>query len=339
MRPAAIDDLVFQAAPLGEVPASWPPSLCVHIGAGPAQRAFTQPLPLFARRPPMAADAGTWPAYCGLLKRLGVPLQASATSLESVSVANVPLRLARRSIDEGFDALELDTAELIEISCQSTATTGVQGLCIPHFPLEISAWHELKTLVETLRDLSTTQTPIGLGIVAGDVSTDMANALAARADFVILEMPSSLTASMGANDLDLALWSVVAARAICRQVGVPAFPIYVDAPLTTTDHLIKLLALGASAVSIDGLAHASLPTRAEPDVAPKGLLSGIGALPPKGAPASIVPLEKALNELIDRLRGRLYQQQLSSVDALNAHHLRALSESAARLANVELLRH
>ena len=335
MRAAAIDDLVFQAAPLGERPAVWPPSLSVDISTGTAHRGFTQQVPLFARRPPMAYTDANWPAYCGLLKDLGIPLQTTVEPLESLSVVNVPMRFARRAFDEGFNAVELETAEVIEISCHRQ----LDGEHVPHFPLEISAWHELKLLIDTVRDVSSARTPIGLGIVTGDINTDMANALAARADFVILELPTTTTAGLNTNQLDSMLWSVVAARTACRQVGAPAFPIYIDAPLSSPDHLIKLLALGATAVSIDALARTSLPPPPVADVAPKGLLSGIGALPTKALPPNVAPLERQLTELITQLKARLHQQQLSSVGELSAQHLRALSQSAARLAGVQLLQH
>jgi hypothetical protein len=248
----------------------------------------------------------------------------------------VPLRFARRGCDEGFDTLELETAEAIEISCSRRLQAG----SIAQFPLEISAWHELKVLIDTLRDLSSSGTPIGLGIVAGDVGADIANALAARADFVILELPTSTTpAQPSAAELDMLVWSVVAARAACTNAHAPYFPIYVDAALTRADDLIKLLALGASAVSIDALAQACLPATSAPAASyPKGMLSGIGGLP-KATTANVSPLESKLTELIAALISRLQQQQIGHVRDLASNQLRALSEPAARLAAVQLLGH
>jgi hypothetical protein len=245
------------------------------------------------------------------------------------------LRFARRGCDEGLDALELETAEAIEISCSRRLQPGP----IAQFPLEISAWHELKALIETLRDLSSSGTPIGLGILAGDVAADITNALAARADFVILELPSATTSAQpSAAELDLLVWSVAAARAACNHAQAPGFPIYVDAALTRADDLIKLLALGASAVSIDALAQACLPPTTAPAASyPKGMLSGIGGLPK--AVASVSPLENKLSELIAALTSRLHQQQIGHVRDLASNQLRALSEPAARLAAVQLLGH
>ena len=336
MRRAVIDDIVFQAAPLGERAAAWPPLLSVHLSAGTHHKGFTQPLPLFARRAPMPPGDANWAAYCGLLKDLGIPLQTTAASLESLSVANVPVRFARRGCDEGFDALELETAEAIEISCGRRLPSAT----IAQFPLEISAWHELKLLIDTLRELSSSGTSIGLGLVAGDVGADIANALAARADFVILEMPSaSIHTEPSAAELDVLVWSAVAARAACIHANAPGFPIYVDAALTRADDLIKLLALGASAVSIDALAHACLPPTTAPAASyPKGMLSGIGGLP-KPAAANVSPLENRLTGLIAALKSRLQQQQLGNVHDLGLNQLRALSEGAARLAAIQLLGH
>lgn len=348
MRRAVIDDIVFLAAPLGERPAIWPPVLSVHLPAGTSPKGLTLPLPFFSRRPPLTASDASWPAYCGLLKDLGIPLQTSVPALEPLSVANVPMRFARRDCDSGLDALELETAEAIEIGCSRQEAAGRTA----RFPLELSAWHELKSLLDAVRELSGGATPIGLGIVAGDVSADVANALAVRADFVILEPPAWATPEPSGAQLDCLVWSVVAARAACAQAGAPSFPIYVDAPLTRIDDLIKLLALGATAVAIDGLAQAALPgpAAASATQVPKGMLSGIGGLGSIGGiggvgtlakpPApNVAPLESKLEELVSSLTARLYQQQIGRLGELTSAHLRALSEPAARLASLALLAH
>jgi hypothetical protein len=334
MRRTIFDEIVFQAPPLGQRLSIWPPALSVHIAAGANTKGFAQQLPLFARRTPMPPTDAAFPAFCGLLKDLGIPLQTSVQTLEPLSVANVPIRFARRSFNEGFDALELETAEVFEISCSRE----LQSCRVAQFPLEISAWHELKLQLDTLRDLSSTHTPIGLGIVAGDVRADMTNAIAAGANFVILELPSTRGIELTASELDHLVWSVVAARKACVESSAPSFPIYVDAPLSAAGEFVKLLALGATAISIDAIARAAVPSSSTPAVAaPKGMLSGIGALPPKSAPPNVTPLENKLAELVAELKARLYQQQLGHVRELTSNQLRALSEPAARLAGLSLL--
>lgn len=333
MRRAVIDDIVFQAAPLGERAASWPPSLAVHLPTATGQKGFTQPLPFFARSAALGVTDINWPAYCNLLKDFGIPLATTAASLDSLSVANVPARFTRREADEGFDALELETAEAIVISCSRRLPSG----WVAEFPLEVSAWHELKVLIDTLRELAPSSTPIGLAVAAGDVSADVSNALAARADFVILEQPPVLATELTTAEIDLLVWNVAAARAACTQAGAGAFPIFVEAALTRADDLIKILALGASAVSIDAVARSCLVSSAAATPAPaKGMLSGIGALP-KATQPNVGPLHKELTGLVDAVISRLRQQQLSRIEDLSAGHLRALSVPAARLAGIALL--
>lgn len=331
MRNAVLDEIVFQAAPLGEPAPTAAPSLAVHVPVAAAYKGFSQPVPLFARRPPVSANEPHWPAYCGLLKDFGVPLQTTVEALESLSVAHVPLRLAKRKLDEAFEFLELETAEAIEISCFASTPGGT----LAQLPPEAAAWHELKTLIECVRDLSGGATPIGLGLLIGDVDADVANALAAGADFVILEY-SNTDQELAPAEFDVLVWSVVAARSVCVRTGAPRFPIYLDAPVTRSDDLIKLLALGATAVSIDGLARTSLPVVYRTAAMPQGMLSGIGGLSTQSVP-SLKPLESRLTALIESLKTRLLQLQLAHVSQMSRDHLRALSEQAARLSGVRLL--
>jgi hypothetical protein len=335
MAGALLEDLIFQAVPLGEKAAAWPPGLAVHIPVAAGTKAFTQPVPFFARRPPMVSTDTNWPAYCGTLKDFGIPLQTTVPALESLSIANVPVRFARRAVEEGFELHELGTADAIEISCVAAPPHGR----FPSMPLETAAWHELKQLIECLRDLCGPTTPIGLGLLAGDIYTDISNALAARVDFVILELPSSSSNTLTAAEVSLLAWSVAAARLTCNQAGAIHFPVYIDAPLTDSDHFIKLLALGATAVSIDALAWNTLPPATASTLnVPKGLLSGIGSVPMKAVP-NVEPFHRKLDDLIERLKTRLQQQHLNEIGQLNRDQLRALSDQASRLCGVRLLEH
>lgn len=340
MFESVLDALVFHAVPLGEPLPKWPPALSVqvncnvvHSSSHSQAKPYSQQAPLFARRSPMASSDVNWPAYCGLLRDLGVPLQSSFSEVESLSDVNVPLRMIRRDYDEGFDFADLTSADSVLLDCAAT----YNGNRCSRLPLETAGWHELKQLVEGLRQVVGVRTPIGLGMLAGDIYTDVSNALAARVDFVMLEFPEFRTASNAA--LSHLAWCVVAARNACAQSGSPAFPVFVDAPLTNMEHMIKLLALGGTALSLDGLAASALPSAIPASVPlPKGLLSGIGTLPVKSAP-NVLPLASKLDELMGRIRAQVFQQQLSSISMLNRDHLRALDETAARLCAVKLLEH
>lgn len=324
MRLAAFDEMIFQAAPLGETPLAHQPGLSVHIPVMASQKSFTHPLPFLVRRPPLASNDPNWAAFCGLLKDFGIPLQIGVAALEPLAVANIPLRFSRRNIDEGFTSGELETAEAIEIHC----ATPVASSRSAQFPIEITAWHELKTLVATVRELASA--PIGLGLVIGDVATDLSNALAAKVDFVILELPTTPT-ELTPSDLDVLAWSVATARRMCVQADLPAFPIYVDAPVTHSDTMLKLFALGASALTIDSLVASCLPASSTSAyTVPRGMLSGIGAAA-STTPTAVASLEKKLNQTIGEFKLRLRQQQLAHLSDLNADHLRALSPRVAQL--------
>ncbi len=329
----ALDDLIFSAAPMGESSVelashstvlSWPMATG-NVATG--KKHFQQAVPLWSRRPPMNPTDASWPAYCGLLKDFGIPLQSNVAALESLSVTNVPVRFAKRSIDEPYVAMEIETAEAVEINC--VKKTG--KLSVAHFPHEIQDWPELKVAIECLREIASSHTPIGIGIPAGDVAADILNALAAKADYVVLEFPETTTGT----DLDFILWGVSTARAACTRIA--NFPIYVDAPILELDHFVKLLAVGASAVTIDALARQCLPApTTAPSSIPRGMLSGLGTFPSAPAP-SVSPLETKLQEIISCLSGQLARLQLSELRQLNKSHLRALTETAARLCGIEPL--
>ena len=338
MPDSIFDSLLFQAIPLGEPLPKWPPGIGVQIPASaalhPHSKVFTQAVPLFARRPPMTSSDVNWPAYCGLLRDSGITLQTSFSQLESLSDVNVPLRTVCRSYNEGFELLDLTSADTVLIDCVST----IAGIKCSRLPLETNGWHELKQMIECLRQVVDAGTPIGLAMLAGDIYTDVSNALAARVDYVVLEFAELSTASQaGLNQL---AWSVVAARNACAHSGSPSFPLLVDAPLFNADHMVKLFALGATAIGIDALvASANVPAPAAPSLqVPKGLLSGIGSLPVKSTP-NVQPIAAKIDELLARIRARVFQQQLSSLSMLGRDHLRALDERAARLCSVKLLEH
>lgn len=341
MIESVLDALVFQAVPLGEPLPKWPPDLSRQVNCVSAQavgavvaKPFLQAAPLFARRSPMPSGDVNWPAYCGLLRDSGISLQTNFSEVESLSDVNVPLRIVRRGYDEGFDWLDLSSADAIVLDCVATFS----GHRCSRLPLETAGWHELKQLIESLRQVVGPGTPIGLGMLAGDIYTDVSNALAARVDYVILDFVEFTQASPAA--LDHLAWSVVAARNACAQSGSPSFPIFIDAPLTNIEHVIKLLALGATALSVDGLTASAVPQAAPTSLpVPKGLLSGIGSLPVKSNASNVQPIAAKLEELLSCLRARLFQQHLTRISSLGRDHLRALDASAAQLCAVKMLEH
>lgn len=331
MRHAAIDEIVFQFAALGQQSPTTSPSLSVHLPVADGKKGFSHRVPLFARRPPIAPNEPYWQAYCGLLKTFGIPLQTTVASLEKLSVANVPLRLAKRDLDEGFESLELETAEAIEICCVATTPGGL----LPQLPSETAAWHELKVLVRSVRELSGGATPIGLGMLVGDIRSDVANALASSADFVILQFAHA-SQELSPAELDLLVWSVAEARRVCKEAGVAQYPVYVDAAITRSDDIVKLLALGASAIAIDALTATCMGSLQRGPHVSQGMLGGLGSLSTQSVPL-LRPLENKLAELVETLKTRLRQLQVADIGQLSADHLRALSEQAASLSGVRVL--
>lgn len=338
MADSVLDHLVFQAIPLGEPLPEWPTSLSLELGALQAatnatgSKALKLGAPFFARRSPIASSDVNWPAYCGLFRDMGMLVQTSLAEVEALSDVNVPARMLARSYNEGFELNDFVSADAILIEC---AVLVASQKC-SRLPLEINGWHELKLLVESLRQVAGPGKPIGLGMLAGDIYTDVSNALAARVDYVVLEFETRPAQKAA---MDYIAWGVVAARTACLQSGHPHFPILVDAPVADGEAMVKLLALGASMVAIDTLVADAMPAAAPSSVqVPKGLLSGIGSLPVKATP-NVQPVASKLTELSDRLRARLFRQHLNELSQFNREHLRALNEHAARLCNVKLLQH
>ncbi len=275
-----------------------------------------------------------------MLHDYGVPLQANFADIQELSDDNVPSRIAKRSYDEGFDLTNLASADLVLIDCVAIQA----GQRMSRLPLETAGWHELKQLVEGMRQAVTVGTPIGLSMLAGDIYTDVSNALAARVDYVVLEFDNLASvagsSTAAAAQWNYLAWSVVAARNACAQSGMPAFPVFIDAPITNIDHFIKLLALGATALCADALISSAMPAPAPTDEygCAQRLAQRHRQLAVKAAP-NVQPLITKLDELLTRVRSRVFQQQLSSLSALGRDQLRALDERAARLCAVKLLEH
>lgn len=328
-----IDDVVFQAAALRDAESfssgRGSPVLSVTLPASADPKGFVQAVPFFARRPPIKADHSSWPVYCGLLKQLGIPLRAQVNALEQLPVVNVPHRFAWRPVDEGFQAIEIETAEAIEIRCIADRS----GTSIAQLPIEIHGWEELRMQVDCLRDLTGGRTPIGLGLLVGDIGADVPNALATRVDFIVLE------AACAEPEIacDLIAWATTAARQVCVHAKNPSFPILVDAPIARAEDLIKLLALGASALSIDALTAQGMPASpTQTGYTGKGMLSGIGSLPAAPTP-TLAAVEIELRDLIEKLTIRLQIQNLQHVSQLNPDHLRAMSDQVAQIYGLKRL--
>jgi hypothetical protein len=347
---ALLDDLELVPATLETLSSlrfQPPGSLAFQLPAPTGRRVLTRPVPLFSRRPPLDMRSPLWPAYCQLLKELGIALYASHQSLEQLPVASVPVRFGFRAAAEPLERLELETAEAFELSCAldvnpaleycepkpvNGATRGPETF--PAIPLELSHCSEMPALLTAIRELADGSTPVGIGLHAGHVAHDVRWAANAGADFIVLEFPGNLPSqSLAGESLTLA---VAHARDTLQQLPRP-LPLLVDAPLSDPEDIGKLLALGATAVSVDQLIAATLPAPARPSPLSQGLLSGLAAHVPTPAP-DLSAARSRLTQTLDLLRWQIMSAGVRHCSELHVAHLRARSPRMAELSGAPLRR-
>ncbi|MFO1066636.1 MAG: hypothetical protein U0892_22480 [Pirellulales bacterium] len=320
------------------------PSSAIQIPTADAGRTFSQAVPFFSRRSPIKASDALWSPFCGLMRELGMPLYALTPELESVPVASVPIRFTRRAADEGFDLLELETAEAIELTCRRNRPGVDQPLAqedveqVPTLPLELRSVDELNSLIEACRQLTDYRTPIGCALTPADVVTDVRAAIAAQFDFVLLEFP--LNGKQGDIYDEQLLASVADAAAVIKSSPRSEVPLFVDADVTDSEALIILLAAGARAVSIDALIRQAIPAApaaSSVSYSSMGLLGSLGSSTPKPQ-ADIGPIERVLKKLLDTLACRMMQTGARTMAEFDAGLLRGFSERAQQAARVPGLR-
>lgn len=324
-----LDELVFVRPPLAWTPQASPCDYSHTLQVAGTEHQLQFASPWFLRHLPAELNGQHWSLLCPLLRKHHVSVYCAVEKFEGVPAAAVPIRLSQRNVGEPLRSLDFKSADAFEVTCQTAAS-----LAGWRWPSELGEPARLPALLSTLRVAAGGTTPIGIGLPLGAATGDIDACLAAPVDFVSLIDDSSGGA---AADETLLVESLVRTRHRCVEQGQPQLPILLAADIQQPDHLLKLLALGATAVSIDGLLQPALRALAPPAAqTPTGMLSGISSLtPPK---TDFSPVELVLKRLHQQLARCAADARLGRLAELQPSHLKATSERSAVCTQLPRLR-
>ncbi|MEO8272036.1 MAG: hypothetical protein ABI557_20165, partial [Aureliella sp.] len=244
---------------------------------------------------------------------------------------SVPARWSGRAVDEPFDFDEVSSSDLFEIAYHDRARRQWT------WPSEIS--HDrIDGLLRSVRAASGGDTPIGLSLPLGCHVDDLQRCLSADVDFICL---TSRFAKFETSDLH----GLVQCRTVATQLNRDRLPLLVTAPIADIEQAHKLLALGASAVSLDDILRPIIAQDLQPNEKEVSVADVRRRLP--SIALSLNPNANKLVELprVEKLltqARRLLGERLTSVGAddlpsFTPACLRSVSERAERVTGVSRL--
>lgn len=326
-----LDELDYVQAPLVrtlETPQNSAHSLAQTISISGSSRTVALRAPYFTRSLGPVDLGAAWAPFCNTLRQHGIPIFASVDAFANVPAASVPARWSGRTVDEPFDPDELSTADLFEIACHDRARRQWK------WPSEIGS-DRIGGLLRSVREASGGDTPIGISLPLGCHLNDVQHCVSADVDFICL---TSRFARFEASDLH----NLVQCRMLASHLNRPRLPLLVTAPIVDIEQLHKLLALGASAVSLDDILRPAIAQDMQPDekeVALADLRRRLPSIALNINSSANKHFELTLVEKLLAQQRRLLGQRLTSVGANNLMDftrecLRSVSERAERITGV-----
>ncbi len=317
--------VVAPVALMPAVPAGYGPQVSLaRTIQTPLGRKLQFNAPFFARGLNASQMGPNWPVVCGILRNRGIPIYATVDELKAVPAAQVPARIAQRFLGQPLLHSEVTLADAFElVNCNPNGT----GWC---WPYEISSSRDLKTLVTTLRAATGGEVPLGMTLPLNAKPADLRMGLESSIDYLTLKhCPESLTQTP-AKVANLAALSIMAARKLCVQYGRNSIPVLLDVPITCCDHLIKLVALGASAVNIAAVVRNALPPpepRRYESMLTENLLGGLPGV--QKVVRELPPVERAIGELCEQLSDVLRFVGLLDIAELDSTCLQSINAEVA----------
>lgn len=331
------------------------PSLARSIPVSGNQRPSQLRSPYFVRTLTAAELGAAWTPLCSALRRHEIPIFSSFESLGGVPAVSVPARWSGRPVDEPFQANELTTADLFEVSCLSRDQRRWS------WPSEISG-ERLDGLLRSVRAAAGGDTPVGLNIPLGCHVNDLKRCLAADIDFISLscahpvahsadsQSRSPVAGSVAAGGLPSGVFlagdlhSVVLCRQMLQQLKRPQLPLLVTAPVEDIEQAHKLLALGASAVSIDQIVRQSIAPDmrlSQQEESESAAPFRLPSLPQRGVSASkhaeLPYLEMQLKQARLSLLGLLQAVGVSGLSDFTQHCLVSSTQRVQQVTGVKRL--
>ncbi|MCC7336361.1 MAG: hypothetical protein IT422_14830 [Pirellulaceae bacterium] len=331
-----LDELDYLQTPLiGSVKTSsgMTASIEQNMPISGSSRTFTLRSPYFVRTLGPVDLGVAWDPLCRLLRHHGIPIFSPVDALVDIPAASVPARWSGRAWDEPFDFDELSTADLFEIACHDSARRQWK------WPSEIAS-DRIDGLLRSVRETSGGDTPIGVSLPLGCHVDDIQRCLSADVDFISL---SCRFAKFEASDLH----SLVQCRALATKRNRSRLPLLVTAPIADIEQAHKLLALGASAVSLDCILRPAIAQDMQPNENEvstdelRRMLPSIASSLNWSAPQrfELSQVEKLLAQAPRSLGERLTSVGASDLASFTWECLRSVSERAQRTTGVMRLAH
>lgn len=333
---ALLDELDYIQAPLigsEKTSTGMTASMVQAMPVSGSSRAIALRSPYFARSLGPADLGAAWVPFCHLLRHHGIPIFSPVDALVDIPAASVPARWSGRAIDEPFDFKELTTSDLFEVTCHDRARR--QWI----WPSEIAP-ARIDGLLRSVRATAGNDTPIGISLPLGCHVDDMQSCLLADVDFISL---SCRFAKFEANDLH----SLVQCRRLAAQLNRPQLPLLVTAPIVDIEQAHKLLALGASAISLDDILRPVIAQDMQHNdneaaaAELRRVLPSIASSLKSSAPQrfELPQVEKLFRRAPQLLRERLASVGAKKLPEFTLECLRSVSERAERLTGVVRLGH
>lgn len=275
-------------------------------------------LPLVVRNIHSEHVGEAWIAFATLMQRLEIPLRGALTEWANLENADKPLRQSWCSSDNAFDVDDLQHADLFEIDLRTG--NEVAWSLRP----ELRKQDSLKALVDTLR-LVRGKIAVGVTLPAGASSEDIQLVCNSGVDFVTVVERNQLS-----------LLGISTLRAIQEFNEGTKTKVIVDATVESLEDIVKCVALGASAVSVDSLLRPIIKRSTQSSDSGSGMLSGIAST---ASPAKNLLKEVTLtiSSFRERLEEALGLTGCSTVSEFNNSYLVATNADVARIAGVTLL--
>jgi hypothetical protein len=335
MTSKSILDDVFVApvALMPALPATCGPAMSTtRVIQTPVGRKLQLNAPFFAKGLSAAQLSTNWPVVCGILRARGLPIYATVQELQAVPAVHVPARIAQRFIGQPLVHDEVTLSDAFELANCNQNGSGWS------WPYEISSGRDLKTLVSALRTATGADVPIGMSLPLNARPADLRMSLDSSVDYIMLVHSMESLASSPQDVASQAAIGIVSARKLCTQYGRPRIPLLLDAPIANSDYMIKLLALGASAINVATIIRSSMPAN-EPRRYESMLTENLlGGLPSAQKSARELPqVERALSELIQKLCDVMRFSGLLDVAELDSNCLQSAHERVAEQLGVAVL--
>lgn len=310
-----LEELVFVPAKMCPLtPSARPSSASVVFGPRGGVRPVQAHAPWIVGQTLPQQAGSQWVDFCTRLSQRGLVLDCPADALEKVPVSSIPRRLFQQRVNTALEMPNLQSADIVEVTCQS-ASRSVWG-----WPPEIESSSNLSNWLSAIRRVIGSQTPIGLGLNVGCDDQAIQSACDAEADFLAIHAGTSI--ELLANTLGRI-------RAL-RNQSTNNLTIIVRTNSKSIEHLLKILAMGASAVTIDGYLSDLWQATGT------SMSSFLGTRLPTTTTAGPCPIAERLEAIQQKLNELMASTSSANLNDL-CQSLRALTPRASQIACVPML--